>query len=195
MDKYTHEEHTFIEKPGFGRERFAVWKMHMLARMLKVCLCSFIAQTTAFNRGMNATRSNLLSQGLQSYRAGGLGDLPPGALQLKSDLLRERDAALKWLDNMIEPQRNGRFSGNRLWDLYQRQLPHADREGWQLRVNSISKSDFCSMLEEKCGKPKKHAKVDRVSARQVFEHWSLVDAEQRANEGYRSPRSPAKSCA
>ena len=83
---------------------------------------------------------NLLSQGLQSYRAGGLGDLPPGALQLKSELLRERDMALKWVDNMIEPQRNGRFSGNRLWDQYQLQLPHEDREGWQLRVNSISKS-------------------------------------------------------
>ena len=68
--------------------------------------------------------------------------------------------ALKWVDNMIEPQRNGRFSGNRLWDQYQLQLPLEDREGWQLRVNSISKSDFCGMLEEKCGRPKKHAKVD-----------------------------------
>ena len=195
MDKYTHEEHTFIEKPGFGRERFEVWKMHMLARMLKVCLCSFVAQAIASKRGMFATRCNLLSQGLQSYRAGGLGDLPPGALQLKSDLLRERDVALKWLDNMIEPLRNGRFSGNRLWDLYQDQLPHENREGWQLQVNSISKSDFCSMLEEKCGKPKKHAKVDGVSAREVFVHWSLVKHEQRANEGYCSPRSPSKSCA
>ena len=192
MDKYTHEEHTFIEKPGFGRECFAVWKMHMLARMLKVCLCFFVAQTTAFNRGMIATRSNLLSQGLQSYRAGGLGDLPPGALQLKSDLLRERDAALTWLDNMIEPQRNGRFSGNYLWKQYQLQLPHEDREGWQLRVNSISKSDFCSMLEDKCGRPKKQGKVDGVFAREVFEHWSLAEHEQRANEGY---HSPAKSCA
>ena len=103
--------------------------------------------------------------------------------------------ALKWVDNMIEPQRNGRFSGNCLWDLYQLQLPHEDREGWQLRVNSISKSDFCSMLEEKCGRPKQHAKINGVSARQVFQHWSLVEHEQRADEGYRSPRSPAKSCA
>ena len=47
------------------------------------------------------------------------------------------------------------------------------------------------MLEELCGRPKEHAKVDGVSARQVFEHWSLVEHEQRADEGYRSPRSPA----
>ena len=55
MDKYTHEEHTFIEKPGFGMERFEVWKVHMLARMLKVCLCSF---ANLFNRGMFATRKH-----------------------------------------------------------------------------------------------------------------------------------------
>ena len=91
-------------------------------------------------------------QGLQSYRAGGLGDLPPGALQLKNDLLRERDAALKLLDNMIEPQQNGRSSGNFQWKHYQLPLPQEDRECWQLRVNSIS-IDFCSMLEEKCGIP------------------------------------------
>ena len=102
---------------------------------------SFVAQTAALNTGMIATRCNLFSQGLQLYRAGGLGDLPPGALQLKSDLLRERDVALKSLDNMIEPQQNGIFSGNHLWELYPDQLPHEDREGWQLRVNSISKSD------------------------------------------------------
>ena len=96
---------------------------------------------------------------------------------------------------LIELQRTGRFPGNYLWEQYQLLLPQEDTECWRPRVNSISKFDFCSMLEENCGRPKKQGKVDGASAREVFEHWSLVEHAPRANEGYRSPRSPAKSCA
>ena len=96
---------------------------------------------------------------------------------------------------LIEPQWNGRFSGSRLWDQYQLQLPHEDREGWQLRVNSISKSDFCSMLEEKCGRPKQHAKINGVSARQGFQHWSSMSSEQiRAGAALAALPSPVLEC-
>ena len=62
MDKYTHEEHTFIEMPGFGRERFDVWKVHMLARMLKVSMlfCNCLQQ----GHDCHEKTFNLLSQGL-----------------------------------------------------------------------------------------------------------------------------------
>ena len=34
--------------------------------------------------------------------------------------------------------------------------------GWQLRSNSTSESEYCSMLEEKWGRPKKHGNVHMV---------------------------------